>query len=359
MLSFVARKTVGVSEFQLALILMAAFVGPLLSVFIPNLLKIHGKIQYILCMSIPCKVIFIALAWIHDPVWFCWIAAAGLFFIFTYIPMYAALLKSMYPTSLRGTIQGHVRFVSLAVTVAATLAAGFLLEMNGQYFRGIFILASLAGLFGTLLLTKIPEPLRGNEKGESIAPLRDIVETARSDRLYIGYEIAFFLGGFANLAGTPIYVLYIVDVLNADYRQIALAAGILIHLAGVLTLRWWGRALDRHPNPMLQRMLLHGIWLFHPLLYVWAWDMKLVYAASILLGFLFAGGKINFMLGCLYFSKTDHDAPVYTLIHHVFWGVRGILGPLFGYGLYRSFGFIPTFYILSCIMAISSFMMFL
>ena len=358
MLGFVARKTIGISELQLVLIMVFVHIGPLFSFVMPHIIRTQRKISYILCMSIPCKVMFIFLAFGFSPLVFCCIAACGFFFMFMNVPMYAALLNNIYPDSHRGTISGHVRSYALVATVFTSLAAGKLLDINPNYYHFIFPFTAFCGLLGAYCLSQIHETI--SEHGanrNTLVSYKDLISILKSDKLFIRYEIASFISGLANLAGTPIYLLYVVDVLQANYLQIALTAGVIHNVVGVLTIRWWGRTLDRRPNPMWQRMVLTGIWILHPLLYAFAWDMKLVYLSSALIGFLFAGGKMNFMLGCLFFCKTDDDAPIYTSIHHFNWGIRGIIAPILGYGLYRWLGFHATFYILAVMMLISSLMM--
>lgn len=357
MLNFVAVRTVGITALQLTIITMFLHIGPFVSLIVPQLFRIKRKMQFILWTSLPARVLFILLAAVSDPLWFCIVAGGGLFLLRMYVPMHAAVLKSNYPDSHRATIFGHVRTYSLALSVITTLLAGQLLELNGQYFRPLFIVAGACGIFGTLLFYQIRERVPPGITAGSIAPIGQLWRILREDKIYARYQSIFALAGSTNLAGLPLFILYVEGELNANYLQISLVAGVLSNIVSVLTFHWWSRTMNRYPNPMLIRAILSFLWAFHPLCHAWASDMKMVYLATALFGFLIAGGEMNWLLGPLYFCGKE-DAPAYTLIHSANTGLRGMFAPFAGFMLYRLLGFETTFYILAALFLIASALMF-
>lgn len=358
MLNFVARKTIGISEASLSIIIIFGHIGPMISFMLPILFPIRRKTQFVFWMSTLCKVFFILMAVSTGPIWFSILASAAMFFVYGHMPMYTAILKNRYPDSQRATIVAHVRALSMVATVVSSLIAGQLLKMDGEYFRIVFPAAALTGMWGTFLFLNIRDKSRpAIPSDQPLFSLQSLWKILCTDPVYVQYQLYFTIGGLANLAGVPIYVLYVVDRLNADYFQIALVAGVLNNIVSVLTLDWWGRFQDRYSNPMLLRSFIVMIWFIHPLLYAWANSIWLIYIAAGLYGFILGGGTINFMLGPLSFCH-DKDAAAYTIIHQTIWGIRGILGPILGYTLYRTIGFTYTFYCLSFLMFLSGILMF-
>ena len=357
-LNFVARKTIGISGFQLSFTQFFLYIGMFAGFFIPHIFQVRRKMPYIFWTSFPAKALFIVLAFISDPNWFFWISAVALFLAQMYIPMYAAVLKSSFPDSHRGTIVGHARSITLIGQIAASAIAGYLLDMGKGFLGLIFPAAALCGILSTVCFTRIRErtPQRTQEN-DALVTLSQLWHIMKNDRHFMRYQSAFALSGFANLAGLPLYVLYVVDVLKADYFQIAITVGIINNIVGALTLAWWGRLTDRHPNPMLIRTFLSLLWMLHPLCYAFASDMTLVYLGAVLYGFLQAGGYINWLLGSLYFCN-EENTPVYTMLHACNNGLRGAIAPLVGYLLYRCFGFFITFFLLAGMMLLASILMF-
>ena len=355
MVNFVARKTIGISEFQVTLYPFFMYLGMMMGFLFPQLFQVKSKMRFVFWTSVPCKLLFIVFSFMAQPSLFFTLSAAALFLSKMYVPMNVSVLKSNYPESLRGTIVGHLRTLELVCTLAGGILSGWVLNQHAGHFRWVFTLAAVGGIVGTCYFTRIRE--HGPILNRTLVSFAQMLEVLRKDHLYLRFQLQFSVSGIANLMAMPLYVLYIVDVLHANYWQIALASCVAYYLVSILTQRWWGRLTDRHPNPILMRAALSFLWGFHPLCYAWAGSMTMIYVAWAWFGFLMAGGQLNWMLSPLYFCSRD-DAPVYTTIHTCFNGVRGILAPVLTYGCYRLLGFTYTFCLISCIMFLNAFMLY-
>lgn len=354
LLQFVARKTAGVSEFQITLYPFFVYLGMLLGFFAPHLFRVRDNVSYVAWTSVPCKLLFIALAFAAGPEWFYLLSALGMTLSKMYLPMNVAVLKSNVPGAVRGSLLGHARSLEMACAIAAASLVGGLLYLDELWYRAVFPAGAAAGLLGVWCFGRIRVRKRGNG---ALASLPDLLLVLRNDWLFVKYQLLFSVSGIANLIGLPLYVLYIVDVLHANYIQIALCTGVIMNAASMLTLRWWGRVIDRHPNPFWQRAVLSLLWCAHPLMFALADGMGPVYLAYAWYGFLMAGGQMNWMLGPLYFCG-GANAAAYTTIHTFFNGIRGMTAPLLAYALYRTVGFETAFCLISLVMLANGIMIY-
>lgn len=356
MIQFVGRKTIGVGELEISLFNFFLSFGMFASFLVPTLLNLRSQKQYVLWTSVPSKIVFIFLALLTEPALFFAIASLAFVLLKMQDPMRTSLLKTNFPASHRFRIVSHVRMMEFLCMMVASTLAGILLDRDGDWFRVVFPVGCVIGITGTWMFVQLREEVE--EIPQKVISIRRFLRVMKEDKVYMKFQFLFSISGMANLMGLPLYVLYTVDVIQANYTEIAISKGVLYGIASMICMKWWGNLMDRYPNPILMRAILSLLWCLHPLCYAAAWDMTMIYVAEAWFGFIFAGGQLNWMLGPLFFCS-DKDAPLYTTIHSFMNGLRGMIAPVMGYLLYIWIGFIPTFIVISIILLLNSISIYL
>lgn len=351
MIQIVGRKTIGVSEEMVILFSFFTSFGMFAVFIMPTLLNLRSQKQMIVWTSVPCKLLLASLALFTDPMIFFCIAALGLSLLKMQDPIRTSLLKTNLPATCRFRVVSHVRRMEFICFMTANFLAGYLMEWNGMWYRVIFPVSCLFSLAGTWMITQLREKLE--DIPVKIISIRQFLGVMKTDKIYMQYQVLFSISGMVNLMGLPLYILYTVDVIEADFIEFSISRGILFGLASIISLTWWGRVMDRYPNPILMRAVLSLIWCLHPICYIAATDMTMIYIADAWFGFIFAGGQLNWMLGPLFFCN-DREAPLYTTIHSFMNGIRGMIAPLLGIPLLALLGFIPTFILIAAVMFFNS-----
>jgi MFS family permease len=151
----------------------------------------------------------------------------------------------------------------------------------------------------------------------------------RTDAGFRRYESFFLVFGFANIMSIPLTQIHAVDVLGADYLDMALINVVLVQGTMAATLAFWGRCVDRYP-PTTLRGLLNLIFAIDFLAFALAPSLGWIFLGRVFRGVALGGGTLVWMLGSLYYARNAEDAPIYLGIHTFLTGVRWALAPFAG-----------------------------
>jgi hypothetical protein len=158
----------------------------------------------------------------------------------------------------------------------------------------------------------------------------------RSDRWYRRYMATMFLFGSGNLMVIALLVVILTEQLGVPRMQQVLITTTVPLLALAALTPIWARRLDR--VHILDYRAVHS-WtfvlamaLFAPgAIFGWLWLFAL---GAVVLGGAFAGGRLGWNLGHNDFASDAHST-LYMSIHVTLTGVRGLIAPLVGVGLYQ------------------------
>ena len=267
------------------------------------------------------------------------------------IPARVTIYRLNYPSNLRGRIVGKNRQIQLLLAAILSLLLSAALEWcqglpdivrwlgqpptTAQVMIGWLVPATgLLGIAGAFLFRTVPvrEPPAIGARNASTSPmstLRAFVRIYREDRDFRRYENFFFLFGFANIMSIPLTQIHAVDVLHANYFDLALINVAIVQGLMALTMASWGRLVDRYP-PAVLRGVLNLIFAMDLLILAVAPSMEWVYAGRVCRGIALGGGTLVWMLGSLYYARTPEEAPLYLGIHTVLTGTRWALAPFAG-----------------------------
>lgn len=260
------------------------------------------------------------------------------------ITLRAAIWRANFPRHVRATITGRIA-VTYSIVIAATAAAiGVSMEIWDQAWRALFPVAGVLGLVaarryrsftvrghGRLLRVEA-----GSQTGGQVH-LSDALAVLKSDVWYRRYMATMFLFGSGNLMVIALLVVILTEQLGAPRLIQVLITTTLPLIAVAILTPFWARRLDRvHILDYRARhswMFVGAIALFVPgAIFGQLW---LFWIGALVMGAAAAGGKLGWNLGHNDFAS-DGRSTLYMSIHVTLTGVRGLIAPLIGVGLYQA-----------------------
>lgn len=246
-----------------------------------------------------------------------------------------SLYPILYDRVSRGRVLGRFMSWTFATMVPSILLAGWLLDVDRTLYRLIYPLAGCAGLIGCLFYARIRLPALLPSLIDT-TPIRHgfrgVASVLRSDRAYRVYQIAFFFAGSAFFMSSHVVLMLIRDRLAFSPFGLSLWLGVIPQLALAITSPIWGSILDR--IGFARCRLLISFTLCAYLACYWfgivtglAW---LVCLGCILFGVTNGGGQVTWVLGPGHYAPHGRDVPIYSGVHFVLNGLRGLLAPGLG-----------------------------
>jgi len=272
-------------------------------------------------------------------------------------PARISIYRLNYPSRRRGRIVGRIRQLQLVLMALTALALSLVLDWADGEKRLVGILGpswlpkdvvvyaipilSALGLAGSCLFFRRIRVREDRAADSDAATLGDtfrrFLRVWREDRDFRRYENFFFLFGFANIMSIPLVQIHAVDRLHADYFDLALINVILVQGIMAATMVFWGRKVDRY-TPATLRGFLNMIFAVDFLVLSVAPTIEWVYLGRIFRGIALGGGSLVWMLGSLYYARSQKEAPIYLGIHTVLTGFRWLTAPYAGVLLKRAAG---------------------
>ncbi len=258
------------------------------------------------------------------------------------ITLRAAIWRANFPRRVRARITGRIA-VTYSLLIAATSAGiGVAMEFNAEAWRGMYPVTAVLGLLAAWRYRRFTVRGHGRLLREELASrsgrirLRDAVEVLKTDRWYRRYMATMFVFGSGNLMVIALLVVILAEQLGVSrFSQVLITTTLpLLALAALTPV--WAKRLDR--VHILDYRAFHAwTFVFAMALFVpgaifgQAWLFWLGAAA---LGAAFAGGRLGWNLGHNDFASDAHST-LYMSIHVTLTGVRGLIAPLAGVGLYQ------------------------
>jgi len=213
-------------------------------------------------------------------------------------------------------------------------------------FRVVFLVAALLGVVGLQFYRRVrwrgrTRAMREERAAPTEAPHPDdpsggrLLDVLRNDPTYRKFMFAQFVMGAPNLALSAPFILALDDTLHASNTVAFALTTAAPFLMMIVATPLWARLLDR--TDIVRFRVVHA-WTFFfatalttvGLLTV---NLPVVFAARIILGVGFAGGKLAWNLGHHDFAPR-RLASLYMGVHVALTGVRGVTAPFIGVLLY-------------------------
>jgi len=268
------------------------------------------------------------------------------------VPHRGALLRTNYPSHVRGRMFGLTMAVNLLAAGAAAKGAGYLLDADPRWVRGIYPVAGACGIVAYLVLGRI----RWRRSRETRRLATDATERVlkawsnawratwrilRDDRAFRTYEIGFMLYGLGFLASIGLLVLYAEGELHLSYDSWTTAQSVAFPLAQIAGAPLFGRLSDRLGIVRTTGVSFLLLATFFGLMPLVGSAAQLAFAC-LLWGVAMAGVNVGWNLGPLHFAP-DRQAHMYAAVHFCLVGVRSLVGPFLGFAVKEAFSYAAAF----------------
>ncbi len=323
----------GGGSLETGIIAAAPFIGNILAVLWGRWSEGRPKIPIIFYTLGTARLLILLLAFVSSS----WevVAVALLHFVVASMatPAYVSLMGKIYPAHIRASLMAYVRVLLGILMVAGTYAAGQLYD-RGMYWG--FAIAAMFGFVSTVLFRGVSEPADQPSAVQRVVNVTwsDMVSVIRGDRRFRWYLYGFFIFEFAFLLPSAVYPIYQVKTLGLTYEEIGWIS-IIWSVAWFLSYPVWGRIIDR-TTPLVAMI---GSIVFNsavPFIYVLEPNFWLCAVAGVFGAFAASAvdlawiNQVNRMAG--------ERSSTYSGIHLTLVGLRGLVTPLVGVGLYQLWG---------------------
>jgi hypothetical protein len=248
-----------------------------------------------------------------------------------------------YPARMRARITGSITISTSIVLAIVSLGIGWLLGREGPGWRIAILAGALVGVGGAAAFGRFRVRREGRlleaerarmEQGATfgIAGIRSLL--AR-DAAFRDYQVAMSLFGAGLLTLTPLMVVCQNEVLHLPaFWQVLVTTAIPV-LVVPFAVRPWAAYLDTHR--VLAFRAVHGRYTVTAALLlvtaVFARQPWLLVPGAVILGISNAAGSLGWTLGHNDFAPRGEETR-YMALHVTMTGIRGLLTPPLGIGLY-------------------------
>lgn len=311
----------------------------------------HGrrKVRFITGLQLACVAMILLMALAPQTYVGMYLLAAAVYgtriFWTGVITIRTIVWRNNYPRADRARIAGKLAAVQSIMLTGFGSLLGFAMDWDPRAFHYLYAAAGLLSLIGVWIYASVR--LRGQQRltrmeraggvteRPSFSPAA-VLRVLRDDPLYRRFMRCMFIFGLGNMMITAPLAIIVKEQFGMGNF-----AGILINSsipAGcmLISIPLWARLLDR--RHVVGFRAVHS-WSFvaASALILFACGLGqawLLYPASVALGLSFGGGVLAWNLGHHDFAPA-HRASQYMGVHVTLTGVRGLMAPFLGVGLYE------------------------
>jgi hypothetical protein len=262
------------------------------------------------------------------------------------VTLRSTVWRANYPRHARARFAGKLATVQALVMTLAGLGVGAAMRANEDAFRLLYPIAAIGGLVGAWIYGGLR--VRGHRAllqaersdkhlvGSRVNPLR-LRQVLLADARFRRYMTCMFVFGTGNLMVTAPLVIMLKDRFALDPLSAVLIASSVPTLLMPVSIPLWSRLLDR--VHVIRFRAVHS-WAFvasTAILLAGAVTrhVELLWVGALLKGVAFGGGVLGWNLGHHDFAPVQR-AGQYMGVHVTLTGIRGLLAPLIGVGLYET-----------------------
>ncbi len=333
----VIARRLGASAELLALLATAQFVGFLLSFVVTRLAARVRWGRLMLLLRMLSWLPLLLILWTGSPTGLVLLLATGHLLGATSHAFFQAIFRDHIRGRFRAGIMTMQRVSSMLVALPLAWLVGLYLDAGTYHYQQVFFLCALAGILLTLPFLDIKPGF--SEKHGATRPPRFSEEwrILKHDRPFLLFMLALFVGTLAEKIGMPIIPIYFADDLDLRYGEVGLALGVVGPLLAIGGFLFWGWQSRRYQPlailvwSMMLKALRPALWALAPRL---PNPFLAILIGEGIFRWAVAGLEMGSLLAVLRFSPPS-QGPLYIGIHFTLLGLRGLLGPIIGWGLYR------------------------
>jgi MFS family permease len=321
-------RRMGGSDFEVSLVIAAAFFGHLLS---PIGVYVLSRAPLVSASALPPTVgrAIFALGALSATTPLSLAVPYVAYYILSVanIGAYTMLMQRIYPSEVRATAMGRVRISANAAVLVASFAGGAVLQVSNDPAR-VLAGAGFISVAGALIFLGIRHD-EAMARPRLASPL-GLLPLAWADATFRRFLMASMVFGFANIVAGTIYPLLLVD--RFDVSNAFVGVYTATSAAATMVGYWfWGRRIDRGSSIRLalsNTTLLLAV----PAIFLVAPSAWLLLVAAAISGFNLAGGDLTFVTTVLQIAPRERVAD-YMAAQSFTLGLRGAIAPFVAAGL--------------------------
>ena len=336
-LAVVARR-LGADEVTVALVFAGQFVGGMLAISGPFLLRSIPPARAVSVLWAVARLAFVAALFIDS-------AGPYLAMVLTWaliamfgVPLYVGVMQAAFPPPLRGRVIGVVQGSMAIVVLVVAPLSGALMDTVG--YGPVFAGAGIVGAIGATALLRVrvkPAP-----RYTYSSPWQMFHSTISNHR-FRRYVSCTTIGLFGEFLLMPTIAVVLVDTFNASFAVIGILAMIQgFTWAGGYLL--WGVISDRKSGPFVVwmgtflKMVVAAIFVI-AILVENVWLLVPAYAA---IGLNFASGDLGWQTSMAALAHPE-EVDAFSTSFWLILGALGVVGPLLGAAILVAGGPIAVF----------------
>lgn len=361
MAGFLLKKTMDIPDRTVTLYFSMAMTIFILSSIGASFIKQSNHRKIILMTGILGRLSFVGLFAFHPPGFVIFLVVWGNLMQAIFLPAQNMIFRSNYLRENRGVTYARAKTIMYVTAAAAGALAGEALEWKEYLFPAVFALIGVSGFVMYLLYFLMP---RNHEREAAVTAVEnqrrnffgDFFEILKKDRLFLRYELYFFLYGCGFMMVQPLMPIFLNNELGANWKEASSVLTVIHPIMIILFLPLFGRLLDRTnaiPVASLAFLLL-SLW---PLVLSFTTTITLAYVSAAFFGIAMSGVDVAWNLGSLTFAKKE-NIQGYTAVHVTFVGLRAATIPHLGLLLQERYSWRFLFLVASATLITASILMF-
>ncbi len=321
----VVARRLGAGEFLLALLTAGTYLGALLSLGAPYVLRTLQPARRIALIWAVGRALWIAALFVTAPTWFAIIALG--YFLLSGLPRPGVtwLMQGAYPAPLRGRLLAAARMAMAVAALITAPIAGLLLDVvgHGPILAGASVVGMLAMAAFAGIKSSDPRPFRRRNPWV-------LARGALATPSFRGFVGAWNTMGFGIAVMMPAVPIVLVDHLHASFGTV----GVLSLLAGVaqaVCLPLWGRLIDRRTGPFGAALAI-CVQIASPVMFLVAMtttQVGVLAAAYLAMGVAGAGFVLGSQTTLMSLARPEDTPPLATTFNASA-GLFGVAGPFVG-----------------------------
>jgi hypothetical protein len=253
--------------------------------------------------------------------------------------------RNNYPRADRATIAGKLASVQAIVLCSVAFFLGLAMDWDETSFHYLFPLAALGGTIGTMIYSNVR--LRGQRRlaraekagrgvdQPTMNPL-SVIGVLRNDPHFRQFMMTMFVFGLGNIMLIAPLAIVLQERFHLEYWPSIMITSAVPDFVMPMAIPLWARLLNR--CHVVQFRAIHA-WTYVSaaatmLVACVTGQVWLLFATAVLTGIADAGGALAWNLGHNDFAK-DHNASQYMGVHVTLTGIRGLIAPFLGVGIYQ------------------------
>ncbi|MBC8202840.1 MAG: MFS transporter [Planctomycetes bacterium] len=258
------------------------------------------------------------------------------------VTLRSTVWQANYPRANRADVAGRIATVQAIILASVGLGIGEMMDQNEEAFRWIYPVAASFGIIGAWIYskmqvtghTKILADERLQPELATMYPWKTIA-LLNEDRAFSKYMTCQFIFGLGNLMLTAPLVVVLANQFSFDYLGEILIVSTIPIILMPMSIPLWSKLLNR--MHVIQFRAVHS-WVFviSSICFgvsIFFGNTLGLWIAAAIRGVGFGGGVLAWNLGHQDFAPVEQSSR-YMGLHVTLTGIRGLLAPALGMGLY-------------------------